>query len=121
VAAYDAAFADLEAVETPVARPDVEHAWHLYVLRLRPELLRIDRDEFIRELTRRNIGTSVHFIPLHLHPYYRDRYGYAPESFPVAYRTYLRSISLPLHGSLDDAGVQDVIDAVRDVVRRNRR
>jgi dTDP-4-amino-4,6-dideoxygalactose transaminase len=120
-AAYDAAFAGCDALELPVTRPGIEHAWHLYLLRLRPEALRIDRDRVVRELLARNIGVSVHFIPVHLHPYYRDRYGYRPESFPVAYAAYRRLLSLPLHPGLGDDDVADVVDAVLDVVRRFRR
>src|SRR5438105_807526 len=121
VARYAEGFADLDAVQLPVERPEVEHAWHLYVLRLRPKALRLDRDAFIRELAARHIGTSVHFIPIHLHPYYRDRYGYAPHSFPVAWSNYRRMLSLPLTPPLTDGDVTDVIEAVRDVVRVNRR
>ena len=104
-----------------MVRADVEPAWHLYVLRLRPEALRIGRDRFIEELSARNIGTSVHFIPVHLHSYYRDKYGYAPEAFPVAYANYRRLLSLPLHPGLSDRDVGDVIEAVLDVVRTYRR
>ena len=121
VAAYQAAFAADEAFELPVERPWVEHAWHLYVLRLRPELLRIGRDRFIEELAARNIGTSVHFIPIHLHPYYRDKYGYGATAFPVAYDSFQRMVSLPLNPRLSDRDVADVIDAVLDVVRTYRR
>jgi len=121
VALYDQAFAQEDALETPVERPEVEHAWHLYVLRLRLEALRIDRDQFIEELTNRNIGTSVHFIPIHLHPYYRDKYAFTPESYPIAYSNYRRMISLPLNVRLSDADVADVIEAVRDVVSEFRR
>ena len=121
VAQYDNAFGDDPALELPVTRPEVEHAWHLYVLRLRPEVLRIDRDRFIRELADRNIGSSVHFIPVHLHPYYRDRYAYAAERFPVAYENYQRMLSLPLNPRLTDHDVADVIEAVLDVARRFRR
>lgn len=121
VAAYQAAFAGEDALELPIERPWVEHAWHLYVLRLRPAALRIRRDRFIEELATRNIGTSVHFIPIHLHPYYRDKYGYAPASFPVAYENYCRMISLPLNPRMSGGDVADVIDAVRDVVRTYRR
>ncbi len=121
VSQYDEGFADDPALERPVTRRDVEHAWHLYVLRLRTDALRIDRDRFIAELAERNIGTSVHFIPIHLHPYYRDRYGYAPEHFPVAYENYRRMLSLPLNPRLTDQDVADVIEAVRDVTRRFRR
>jgi dTDP-4-amino-4,6-dideoxygalactose transaminase len=121
VAAYNAAFAAVDALEVPVERAEVEHAWHLYVLRLRPDRLRIGRDQFIDELVERNIGVSVHFIPIHLHPYYRDKYGYAPESFPVAHESYGRMLSLPLNAALGDEDVADVVDAVLDVVERHRR
>jgi len=121
VALYASAFAEEEALELPSVRADVEHAWHLYVLRLRPDLLRIGRDQFIEELKERNIGTSVHFIPIHLHPYYREKYGYRPESFPVAYGNFQRTMSLPLNPRLTDRDVTDVINAVLDVVRAFRR
>src|SRR5213593_333236 len=90
VNAYQAAFAGEEALELPVECPWVEHAWHLYVLRLHPPALRIGRDRFIEELAARNIGTSVHFIPIHLHPYYRDKYGYRAADFPVAHDGFQR-------------------------------
>jgi dTDP-4-amino-4,6-dideoxygalactose transaminase len=118
---YDAAFAGEDALELPARRPDVEHAWHLYVLRLRPGALRIQRDEFIEELRQRNIGSSVHFIPIHVHPYYRDKYRYQPDSFPVAFGNYERMVSLPLNPRLGDSDVLDVIEAVLDIVRRQRR
>ncbi|MBE3550225.1 MAG: DegT/DnrJ/EryC1/StrS family aminotransferase [Brockia lithotrophica] len=120
-ARYTAVFSEREELVVPVERPDVEHAWHLYVLRLNLSALTIDRSRFIEELKRRNIGTSVHFIPIHLHPYYREKYGYRPEDFPVSYENYLRSISLPLHPGLGDRDVEDVIEAVLDVVREFRR
>jgi dTDP-4-amino-4,6-dideoxygalactose transaminase len=121
VTRYTDAFGNEEALETPVEQAHVEHAWHLYVLRIKPEALRIDRDRFIEELTHRNIGTSVHFIPIHLHPYYRDKYGFTPDAYPVAYTNYRRMISLPLNVRLSDADVTDVIEAVRDVTRTFRR
>ena len=121
VTAYQAAFRELDAVELPVERAMVDHAWHLYVLRLRLEALTIDRARFIEELTARNIGSSVHFIPVHLHPYYRDTYGYAADAFPVAHGQFLRAVSLPLHPRLTDDDVGDVIAAVRDIVARHRR
>ena len=117
---YNCAFADEPALELPVARAEVEHAWHLYVVRLHLDALRINRNRFIEELAARNIGTSVHFIPIHLHPYYRDRYGFSPTSFPVAYAHYERMLSLPLAPRLSDGDVADVIEAVRDVVRTFR-
>jgi dTDP-4-amino-4,6-dideoxygalactose transaminase len=118
VDAYNRAFGGIASLETPTERPEVEHAWHLYVLRLRTGTLRIDRDRFIEELTERNIGTSVHFIPIHLHPYYRQKYNYAPAALPVAWTNYQRMLSLPLHPMLTDGDVGDVIAAVLDVAGR---
>ena len=120
VSQYNGAFADEPALELPVTRPEVEHAWHLYVLRLRPGTLTIDRNRFIQELSERNVGTSVHFIPIHVHPYYRDKYGFKPDTFPVAYAEYRRILSLPLHPGLSDGDVGHVIEAVLDVVRSHR-
>jgi len=117
---YNEAFCKIEELQVPTQRPEVEHAWHLYVLRLNLEMLRIDRARFIEEMKVRKIGTSVHFIPLHLQPYYRDKYGYSPDSFPVAYREYLRIISLPLYPRMTDQDVDSVIEAVYDVVRTFR-
>ena len=117
---YDRAFASEPALRTPVQRSHVEHAWHLYPLRLELEQLSIDRARFIDELQQRNIGSSVHFIPIHLHPYYRDKYGYDADSYPVAYDNYLRLVSLPLHPGLTDRDVDDVVDAVLDIVRAHR-
>lgn len=121
IRAYNEAFSLMPEIQVPTERPGVESAWHLYVIRLNLEMLRVDRARFIEELKARNIGTSVHFIPVHMHPYYRDTYGYRPEDFPVAYREYQRIISLPLHPRLSDQDVADVIGAVADVVTRFRR
>jgi dTDP-4-amino-4,6-dideoxygalactose transaminase len=118
---YNRAFSCMPELQTPVERPDVESALHIYPLRLNLEQLSIDRSRFIDELKTRNIGTSVHFIPNHLHVYYRDKYGFVPQDFPVAYANYKRLVSLPLHPRLSETDVQDVIDAVTDVVGRYRR
>jgi dTDP-4-amino-4,6-dideoxygalactose transaminase len=117
---YNAAFSQFEEFQVPVERSDVEHAWHLYVLRLNLEQLAISRNQFIEELKARNIASSVHFIPIHLHPYYRDKYHYSTESFPVAYREYQRMISLPLYPRMTDGDVDDVIAAVYAIVRIER-
>jgi len=118
---YNQAFSQFEELQIPAERPQVEHACHLYVLRLHGSRLRISRDQFIEELKAYNIGSSVHFIPVHLHPYYRDKCGYRPDDFPVAYRQYQRIISLPLYPRMSDQDVQDVIEAVGAVVKRQRR
>jgi dTDP-4-amino-4,6-dideoxygalactose transaminase len=120
VARYNAAFG-VDELETPVERAGVESAWHLYVLRLRPDTLRIDRNRFVDELKLRNIGTSVHFIPVHRHPYYRQTLGLAPGDLPVANDAFERMLSLPLHPLLLDTDVDDVIGAVLDVVATFRR
>jgi dTDP-4-amino-4,6-dideoxygalactose transaminase len=121
VRCYNEVFSEYEELQIPTQRPGVEHAWHLYVIRLNLELLRISRNQFIEELKTRNIGTSVHFIPIHLHPYYRDKYGFKPDDFPVAYGEYQRIISLPIYPKMTDPDVQDVIEAVADVVHTYRR
>jgi dTDP-4-amino-4,6-dideoxygalactose transaminase len=113
---YNIAFGPQPALQLPHDRADCQHAWHLYMLRLNLDQLTIDRARFIEELKQRNIGSSVHFIPLHLHPYYRDTYGYQPEDFPVAYREFQREVSLPIYSKMSDQDVQDVIDAVLDIV-----
>jgi dTDP-4-amino-4,6-dideoxygalactose transaminase len=115
-ARYDRAFADLRQIERPVCKSDVEHAWHLYVIRLNLEHMRITRNEFIEALKREQIGTSVHFIPLHLHPYYRDAFGYRPEDLPTATALFDRIVSLPVFPAMSDADVDDVIAAVRRTV-----
>lgn len=126
---YNAAFAGQPALQIPHDRTDCQHAWHLYMLRLRPEHLPglVDgsatgaddgtvRRRFVEELRQRNIGVSVHFIPLHLHPYYRETYGYRASDFPVAYCEYLREVSLPIYSRMSNQDVADVIEAVHDVV-----
>ena len=121
VAAYDDAFSGLEALILPRVRRGVEHAWHLYVVRLREGALRIDRAAFIRSLAEKGIGTSVHFIPLYRHPFYQRALGVGAGDFPVAERVYQSCVSLPLFSAMTDAEVAAVITAVREVVRENAR
>ena len=113
---YQEAFSVIDSLLCPAERCDVEHAWHLYALRLRKERLNLSRDRFIEELRVRNIGSSVHFIPVHLHPYYRDKYGYRPEDFPVASSQYEALVSLPLCPRMTSQDVEDVIEAVTEIV-----
>ena len=118
---YNEGFAAFPEVKPPAQAPYSDHAWHLYIIQLETEKLKIDRGQFITALKERGIGTSVHFIPLHLHPFYRDTFGYKPEDFPVASRVFERIISLPIYPSMSDQSVQRVIAAVTDVVEKNRR
>ena len=117
---FNQAFGTLSELQVPPDRSDCQHAWQLYLLRLNLDRLRISRAQFIEELKRRNISASVHFIPLHIHPYYREKFNYSPEDFPVSYREYMREVSLPIYSKMDDEDVQDVIDAVYDIVTVNR-
>jgi dTDP-4-amino-4,6-dideoxygalactose transaminase len=115
VARYNEAFAGLDAIVTPTVLPECDSAHHLYVIRLRLEQMHIGRDAFITALNERGIGTSVHFIPLHIHPFYRDKYGYRPEDFPVAYDAFTRMLSLPLFSRMTDEQVDQVVAAVREI------
>jgi len=113
---YDQGLEFLGEVATPDVREGVEHAWHLYPIRLQLERLRISRDQFISKMREHNIGTGVHFIPLHLHPYYRSTYHYRPHDFPNAWDAYGRLVSLPIYPAMTDRDAYDVIQAVREVI-----
>lgn len=115
VARYDAGLAGLDAVRRPATRPDVTHAWHLYPIALELDRLTIDRARFIQELRAEGIGTSVHFIPIHRHPHFRDSLRLDAGRFPVAERAYERAISLPLFPGLTPSDVDDVCTAVRKI------
>jgi len=95
---------------------DSQHSWHLYVLQLALEQLDFDRDRFIELMAEQGVGTSVHFIPLHLQPYWRDRYQFQPTDFPVAYDVYQRAVSLPIYPSMTEADVNKVITAVKTIL-----
>jgi dTDP-4-amino-4,6-dideoxygalactose transaminase len=114
-AMYDAAFADLPVTLPPRPGDGDQHAWHLYPLRL-DDKAGIERDRLIECLFDAGIGCSVHYIPLHLHPYWRDRYALRPAEFPHSQRAYERLVSLPIYTRMGDADVQRVVDAVRAVL-----
>jgi dTDP-4-amino-4,6-dideoxygalactose transaminase len=119
---YCEKFSQIEEVQLPACAVDPsEHSWHLFVLRLRPETLSIGRDEFIEELKSAGIGTSVHFIPLHQHPYYVEHYGYREGDFPQAEDAYSRCISLPIYPDLSEAQMDLVVGAVTNIVTRSRK
>jgi dTDP-4-amino-4,6-dideoxygalactose transaminase len=117
---YNSAFAEFEELQRPAQRPEMGHAWHLYALRLNLDALTITRNQFIAELQEQGIAASVHFIPIHLHRYYREKYGYVAQDFPVAYREYQRLVSLPLCPKLTGEQVEDVIAAVSHTLRAHR-
>jgi perosamine synthetase len=120
-AAYREAFAEMEGIEVLRVHPDREHAWHLFVILLDPDRLTIDRNGFMRELAGRGIQTSVHFIPLHRQPYYRDACGLDAAAFPGCESTFQRQISLPIFPGMTDAEVAHVTATVGDLLARHRR
>ena len=118
---YQAEFGKMPELETPVEHDYARHAWHLYIIKLNLDKLTIDRGKFVEELNKGNIGTSVHFIPLHMQPYYRDTYGYKPDDFPVAKGVFMRNISLPMYPKMSEQDARDVVDAVRRVIECYRK
>ncbi len=120
-ARYDAGLAGVAEVRRPGVRPGLTHAWHLYPIALELERLTIDRAGFIRELKAEGIGSSVHFIPIHLHPYFSARLGLREGAFPVAEDAYARAVSLPMFPAMTDHDVDDVCEAVRKIVGHVRR
>src|SRR5271170_7759402 len=120
-ARYAAAFRDLPGVMPPVVRSGVKPAWHLYPIRLNLERLSADRAQVFRALRAENIGVNVHYIPVHCHPYYRDRFGYRGGEYPVAEDAYERLISLPMFHGMTDDDVDTVIQAVNKVIMHFRK
>lgn len=114
-AAYIRALRRCDAYQTLPCAPGVEHAWHLFVILICPERLRIGRDAIITQLRNRGIGTAVHFIPLHLHSYYQKACGYKPGQFPVAEEYFNRCISLPLYPTMSNKDIELVIEALEDI------
>jgi dTDP-4-amino-4,6-dideoxygalactose transaminase len=119
-ARYTAGLADLP-LQTPYVHSDSTHAWHLYVIQLKLEDLTIDRNTFIEKMTAAGIGTSVHFIPLHLQKYWRESYHFQPTDFPVAVKVYQRAVSLPIYPCMSDTDVDRVIMTVRQILTEAQR
>jgi perosamine synthetase len=115
-ALYAEAFRDVDAVRPPEVRADSDPAWHLYPIRLNLDRLMVDREKVFRALRAENIGVNVHYIPVHLHPYYRERFASGPGEHPVAEHAYERLISLPMFHGMMDEDVTDVVNAVRKVM-----
>ncbi len=113
---YDQAFADLPVILPMAEEPDTVHAKHLYTLMIDKEKVGLSRDQFMQELQNKNIGSGVHYIGVHLHPYYRERFGFAPEDFPNATWLSERTVSIPLSPKLSNADVEDIVYAIRKVL-----
>lgn len=114
---YDAAFAGVPAVKPLITREAVSHAYHLYVVRLDLKQLRATRSEVFTALRAEGIGVNIHYIPVHLHPFYRKRFGTKPGDCPMAESAYEHVISLPMFAAMTDKDVQDVIAAVHKVTK----
>ena len=120
-AQYTAAFQENPGVIPPSVRREANPAWHLYPIRLKLEKLTADRAQIFRALRAENIGVNVHYIPVHLHPYYREQFGYKGGEFPVAEEAYERLISLPIFHGMSERDVEDTIVAVRKVIHHYAR
>lgn len=114
---YAKALADSEALILPKELPGRSHDWHLYAVRLRLDRLRIDRARFIEALAKENIGASVHFIPLHLQPYYQRTFGYAKGMLPVTEKAFEGEVSLPLYPAMLEHDREEVVHAVKKITR----
>lgn len=119
-ALYAEEFRDLPEITPLMIHDDVQHAWHLYVIQLDLDRLRISRQAFIEGLQQKQIGCSVHFIPLHLHPYYRETGHYSRADFPVASQAFDRMVSLPLYSKMSEEDVHRTIQAVRELILKGR-
>jgi len=113
---YSAVLDATPGVVPPVVRTEVNPAWHLYPVRLDLEKLTADRAEIFHALRAENIGVNVHYIPVHRHPFYRDRFGYKGGEYPVAEKAYEQLISLPMFHGMSDQDVEDVIRALLKVL-----
>ncbi len=119
-ARYTSGLEAIDVIETPEARDDITHSWHLYVIKLKLDGLRIDRNQFEQQLRARKIGTSVNFIPIHYHSYYREGFGFIKGDYPVAEDAFDRMISLPMYPGLTDVDVDRIVGAVEEIVEQNR-
>ena len=119
--AYSKAFANFPEIITPVVRPNRRTSWHLYVLKLNLETLTIDRNAFILELNARGIGTSVHFIPVYRHPFYRDSFKLSAQNWPDSEWLFKRILSLPIFPGLTKAQVQYITSSVQEIVAKHRK
>jgi perosamine synthetase len=115
-AKYDQAFSSMPEIITPFVRKGVKHAYHLYVIQLALDRLRAGRKEIFDALRAENIGVNVHYMPLHLHPFYQKRFGYKMGDYPKAEKYYANAITLPIFPSMDAKDVDNVIEAVKKVI-----
>ncbi|OUR75199.1 UDP-4-amino-4,6-dideoxy-N-acetyl-beta-L-altrosamine transaminase [Colwellia psychrerythraea] len=118
---YNNAFSDLPVTTPFITNSSDVHSWHLYVLQLNINELSIDRDEFIRIMADKGIGTSVHYIPLHMHPYWQDNYNLTEGGFPKSSSAFYRIVSLPNYPKMTDEQVERVINTVREILLEHKK
>ncbi len=120
-ARYNEAFSEIEEIITPIEKDNVKAVYHIYVIQLQIEMLKAGRKEIFEALRAENIGVNVHYIPVHLHPYYQRVFGYKKGDYPKAERYYDRAITLPIFPKMSDRDVEDVIEAMKKVITYYRR
>lgn len=113
---YTQGFEEVPGIITPYVAPYGRHAWHLYAIQVQEEVCGVSRDVLIEELKKEKIGTSVHFIPVHMHPYFRDHLGYRTGSFPVAEEVYSNIVSLPFYPQLNVKEIDEIIAAIKNLI-----
>ncbi len=118
---YRTALADVDEICLPDVRDHNEHAWHLFIVRFRLDKLNRTRNELAADLRRENIGTGFHFYGMHLHQYYRDQLGYRPGDLPEATAASEEILSLPLYPGMSDQNINEVVGAVKKVLRYARK
>lgn len=121
VSIYNEAFSGIKEIIAPYEKPDVKSAYHLYMIQLDLDKMKVGRKAIFDEIRSKNIGVHVHYIPLHLHPYYQDNFRYQKGDFPVAEEYYERALTLPLFPKMNDDDINDVVNTVKNVIRRNKR
>ena len=119
-ARYSSNLAEVDELVLPSEAINRKHSWHLYVIRLRKGVTQIDRNELILELNQRGVGTSVHFTPLHMHPYYRETYGYQRHDCPESSRLYDEIVTLPLYPEMSDEDIDYVCESIRDILNKHQ-
>ena len=116
---YNESFEKISGINPPVVRKNVEHAWHLYPITIEESKIGINRNQFIEELKKLNIGTSVHFIPIHMHRYYKEKFGFKDNDFPIASDVYKKILSLPLFSKMTENDAYDVINAIKIIIKKH--
>ncbi len=118
---YNKEFANLPIVTPYISNPQDLHSWHIYVIQLKLDYLQIDRDEFIKQMAEKGVGTSVHYIPLHMHPYWQDQYNLTKKDFPRSTQVFYRIVSLPNYPKMTDDQVSKVIATVKEIIEDNKK